>query len=1268
MINKEKESPVNSINNSKKEDNDDDESIYNSKNENKNITRNFLQHESKDKKNLTFLKEKGNSNIIISFNKKKSYLNLSDKKLRKHTLGLEDLEKNESNPINNKINNNSLEEKSSEKIIKSKIILPEKRKESEYDKYDKYDIETNVDYKLKRDLFVELGACLQKTEKEKINQKGENNEQGRSIHILRKSTGVETTKMINYNKKAKITDIYEPYINFANKKYYFIICFIIGICISIINLVLSIILDVYGNIEVYSIFILLNIFLIIVYTVGIFLFHKYNKYTFKIISLCQSPEKIEIKKNNLYLICYLLLLLFGYYFILTYGNISYKNNVKIDIKGKAYDKKKWNYSFQDKTFNEVINSFDKINIIFNIFNLLSVVLLIFILSLFIYFFNSYQFWKRINQIIILFFGQISFILINICHYCFQFRNITSLEEHKLTWVTFGLNIVGIINVIMSFFGFYVIYIENKKLLKIFNILCLIFFLGFTFFGVGAKALGLKFDDYKTAKCNNLFKFISQDYLTYNNDCTSKYLFSIDTLDNIMCPKERIMINWEITEKNDEKENIIYGCINQSCCLKIYCKLKTGFNYQEILAIYQLVLYIILFIGGIYMKYKIDKIFYEEITEKINFLIIFSLTFLIYIICFLIIALRAKGPRESILNDIKVNNNYKQFTVIDKSWFYLTDENNLKAKSDELYEQMVSNNIPHINYNIINEYNMSIFNLEYYDYYLKSQNLNIYKNSQYNNYYDFNIETFQNGTNIIRFKSKDNIINLIPKYFKFTPILPFIFKDSILLTMNAIYSIDKNQIDIIEEINSINSEIQLNNSINDIRITKDIILLNYKESLDLSTVIIINNQNFKLIDNNIDNKNNISFYLKGNVYNDNGSSLIYISNTYNKNGQKYIEKTDENGYFSIGPFYIYKNNIYPFEYQIEIYKIKNKSIGDNNNFLIETDQSYNNYITTIKIGGFGFNPYYPFPLMTNIFLTKIVNNKFEIYGHVFDNHNNHSLENVYVKLYKGNKFIESLEYLDINNYLSNSDFISQIITKKDGNYHFDLNINGQYTLIFAKEDFYIEKKSIIINDKNININDVGLIQLFNEGKIVVKLEWNNNPPDLDLICRFNVTDNKNNSKTHYCYTFFGNKKCVETTYPLDNKKGGNKGSEIIEMKTVSNYIYFFYVRKYFDISNNTAQNEYKINDIENDLQLEDIDYYKEKDDFLKNSFAQLSIYANGLTVPITIANIRNEDLEENKSNYWAGFCLNGKEGLKSLKIINEFYKNEPPKNICLHYYY
>ena len=452
MIIKDKTTPLNSINNnSKREYNYEDEIFFHKIIDNKNTTYNY---ESEEKKNLTILKEKeGNSNLIISNNKTKNNLNLSDKKPRKNVINLDEFENNDINP---KTNNNSLEEKSSEKIMKNKINYPKNRKDTDIDRSDN-DNETNYDYKLKRDLFQELKTCLEKTDNNNI-QKEENIGQTRSVKIIRNSTLVETTKMIKDDKKEKLIDIYKPYISFANSNNYFIFSFIIGIVLSIINLILSIISAVYGSIEIYSLFILINIFFIIIYSIGIFFFHKYNNSTFTIISLLQSPQNIENKKNNLYLICYLLLLFFGYYFILAIANISYKNNVKIDIKGKAYDKKKWNYSFQEKTFIQVLKSFDIINIIFNIFNWLSISLLIYIFCLFIYFFNSYQFWKRIIQIITLFFGQISFLLINISHYCFQFRNITSLDEYRLSWVAIGLIIVGIIKLIMSFFGFYVIYI------------------------------------------------------------------------------------------------------------------------------------------------------------------------------------------------------------------------------------------------------------------------------------------------------------------------------------------------------------------------------------------------------------------------------------------------------------------------------------------------------------------------------------------------------------------------------------------------------------------------------------------------------------------------------------------------------------------------------------------------------------------------------------------------------------------------------------------
>ena len=114
----------NSVNELKKDINE--ESI-NKRGNNKNIL--YYQYYPNEKKNLTFLKEKekeqGNSNLIININKKYNYhLNLSDKTNQNK------LDLNAENPSYNKVDIKTLEEKSSEKIIKN-----DKEKNSEYESF-----------------------------------------------------------------------------------------------------------------------------------------------------------------------------------------------------------------------------------------------------------------------------------------------------------------------------------------------------------------------------------------------------------------------------------------------------------------------------------------------------------------------------------------------------------------------------------------------------------------------------------------------------------------------------------------------------------------------------------------------------------------------------------------------------------------------------------------------------------------------------------------------------------------------------------------------------------------------------------------------------------------------------------------------------------------------------------------------------------------------------------------------------------------------------
>ena len=225
--------------------------------------------------------------------------------------------------------------------------------------------------------------------------------------------------------------------------------------------------------------------------------------------------------------------------------------------------------------------------------------------------------------------------------------------------------------------------------------------------------------------------------------------------------------------------------------------------------------------------------------------------------------------------------------------------------------------------------------------------------------------------------------------------------------------------------------------------------------------------------------------------------------------------------------------------------------------------------------------------------------------------------------------------------------------------------------FLKRYFNIDEPNDLCHSPKISgFDDEGeggkqLIKLFNSGKIVVKLEWGFKPLDLDLICRFKVQENL------YCYTFFANNKCGQTEFFLDNKTPEETSSEIIEISEFSDYIYLFYVRKYFDDSNGITQNEYKIEGVEEFKNITEM--YALYDENLTNIPAYIYIYSNGYKIPAIKLQIPDDSVISDKSNndnkyiYWAAFCINGKEGINSLKIINKFLQDEPGKDICNSFY-
>ena len=1084
--------------------------------------------------------------------------------------------------------------------------------------------------------------------------------------------------------------IYENHKIFAKKHKIFLILFIAGIVLNLLSYSLSWYLQFYGNKNAFICFEVVAILIAIFYSLEIVAFKRDKQYILSIIKNKDDPEKIiqSNHRKNILLLLYVLLLSFYYQFIILIENTAFINNIKMNIRARGYGMVLWMNYFQKKDYSEIIASFQKINITFLVFSWLSVNLNTFIVIFILFYLKSYRIFKSLIQIICLILTQSSLFQISFGIVCQNLIKITSLDEVTFSWVPPGEIIIGVIGLCLSIYGIYIFFTENKKLILIFNFICVGLLILSAAFSAGMRGLGSKFTSYKMTSCNNLFKFISEEsIINKNSDCSNKYLFTTETLESIQCPKERIMINWELTENINNTINIDndhylkIGCIDQSCCLQTYLDIKLKYDYLEIISYYQISLIIILLIFGIYIYKNIGskKALEEEIFDIRGHWIFTCICILLLITVFTIIFTGNTYYRQSELNSIKSEAISDYLTVIDGNLVKPAEKSKLIATTNEIFEKKKKEIINNYDYDAYLDFDdsNSNFDLLYFDYYLYSDYINILVKedlSKNNNYLNYTNNTYKNKTQIINFKSKMNIINKLLNYFDYKLINPIKPINYLMVSISAIF----NKKTYLKEFNIKNNlkkfRILNDNTNKVIKIKKENISSNYNEDTGLSKVNLLTDikLNFSLINENY------PFYIIGNILNDEGESLINIYNSYfGQENMIYSVKSNNNGSFILGPLYpLLSSEI--FELNIEIYKIT-KNLDDNSNY--ERDYSYNSYNEIIKIGGIDyFGYYFSFHRIKDVLLPIKTNNKiYVINGNIYETKNNENyipLSNVNVKIYKSdykflvNEILEAIKNGNNDNY-----FLSKTTSNKDGNFTLNVNSNGYYFLIYEKNNYFIETQNIIINETSenyININKMELIKLFNTGKIIVKLEWESKPNDLDLICRFKV------SEKDYCYTFFGNKKCVDTFYHRDAKNGEGKYSEVIEIEEFSDYMYLFYVRKYFDESNGEAKNERKIKGVDMGENLNFTDLYKNNNELLINSNAKLMIYYNGLRysmIKIDINDYINENLtlensykkEDNKDIYWIGFCIDGKEGLNTIKIINKISKNEPEKNICSSYY-
>lgn len=206
-----------------------------------------------------------------------------------------------------------------------------------------------------------------------------------------------------------------------------------------------------------------------------------------------------------------------------------------------------------------------------------------------------------------------------------------------------------------------------------------------------------------------------------------------------------------------------------------------------------------------------------------------------------------------------------------------------------------------------------------------------------------------------------------------------------------------------------------------------------------------------------------------------------------------------------------------------------------------------------------------------------------------------------------------------------------------------------------------------------VRKVSLTPVVAPGKIRVVLSWPDAPSDLDLYSIFKT------GKFTKCMVFFGKTSCSKTQLDIDNRMGGRKGAETITIEVLEKYIYTFAVRKYVSTSvDNLAPGEKRV---EGAPMSSDYNYEilpdNERPELLPNitlseSTAKVSIFVAGfknaiqeIVVPLNVQDNLLMDSDKNKKYYdwWLAFCLNGTEGMNSIKIVNKLTSELPKETYC-----
>lgn len=966
---------------------------------------------------------------------------------------------------------------------------------------------------------------------------------------------------------------------------------------------------------------------------------------------------------------YLLMSVLVVHFIFTTASFSFHSTVKSEINTFANNKEEWVHIFNNYSYKKIISYLTSFIISFGALSLLSIGFVGYIFYLSFSVLGFFQIYQKIVQFISMLFLQVGIIFLYLTIYMSWFKNLSLLEESFIEWLPIALIVSSVIVILISLFGYVGAKNRNVTWLVVTCAATALFIAMFVVFSfcsaISAKSLQ-KFDD---NKCPIFIDYFNEKYIEHTLSC-EKYSQVANTINELNCPKERIVTYWENQINLPiEQKKFMYGCINMSCCYQNYNFIQGYNNYITILCFVIVIFGLILIGTSFFFINLLQKKFSVSANENKSQYFVYCFVGIITII-FIVLLARIQIPKYSPSFENKFNETvednrndvllYNPFSVIKANTTYLDSLSNINLK-DLMSQSVIYENFGHCDesancvlltyfaevssdtYKIaINDYLVRDYGFTYkYDEGSDQRKVSVYGDATISHRIFEFISLTADNINPKICEMKPIPVNIVVKAISTTSYNP-----------NKSNNVKQNsqQTVLMQLLKKIKKEVKFNPKLVTKTFQDDTNNLIY--SIDMSQVesgtlytIIEGNYDMSLITKE-------KQAIKGNVLKvENGEfvpvSDLQISFSYLNFPFCSLDPvtTDSKGKFISPAFPLMKNNV----------KNEVKIIFGNGELT-----------KIVLLGGIGSQSsinLHDIVLQKDLYANGETAFPFSFTSYVVDSITVTPVTNVTVLVYEGEVYFPNSHVNDTKFYyetLNNDHLVMSTKSDIDGKFTFKNILDKEvFTFLFEKSGYY-KKVYYFRNSKDKKkVYSFAMIPIVQEdGQYRIALEWPKMPHDLNLFSFFRSSDKDQ------CEVFFGKKNCQFTVLNNENYNNGTQGSQVITIEKLGNYTYTFAVKKFVVNDDPIARNEIKAPGAEGEAPKDVFPEFMRngKEEFdLPESNGTVSIYVNGYKKEVFTVNVN--DSKNNKGEWWVVFCLDGKRGISSLRTINEFYEEQPNFSFC-----